>query len=112
MYQPEPMPHVTYQSKDFRFRNDTGSPVCIKTTTSGGKLTVQIFGKRSGPPVKVKIEREVVGVTDFKVIRKGDPELLLGKEKVDHEGSRDTGSGLIELFTTSRGSFLSGEAFF
>ncbi|MGE5543332.1 MAG: VanW family protein [Bacillota bacterium] len=77
---------VTYQAKDLRFRNDTASPICIRTNVQGGKLTVQIFGKRSGPAVKVKIERDVFGVTDFKEIRKGDPELPLGEEKVDHEG--------------------------
>lgn len=76
---------VTYQAKDFRFKNDTASPICIKTTVQGGKLTVQIFGNRS-PAVKVKLEREVFGVTDFKEIRKDDPEMALGEERVDHEG--------------------------
>lgn len=77
---------VAYQAKDLRFRNDTGGPICIKTVIQGGKLTIQVLGKRHGPVVKVKIEREVFEVTDFKEIRKGDPELLLGQERVDHEG--------------------------
>jgi len=77
---------VTYQAKDLRFRNDTGSPICIKTIIQGGKLTVRLFGQRQGPLVKVKIERDVFGVTDFKEIRKGDPEMPLGEERVDHEG--------------------------
>lgn len=79
---------VTYGGKDLRFKNDTDSPIIIKTIVQGGKLTVQLLGRRSGPAVKVKIEREVIGVTDFKEIRKDDPELLLGQEKVDHEGTK------------------------
>lgn len=79
---------VTYQGKDLRFKNDTGGPIIIKTTVQGGRLTVQLIGRRSGPAVNVKIEREVIGVTDFKEIRRDDPELMLGQEKVDHEGTK------------------------
>ena len=79
---------VTYGGKDLRFKNDTDSPIIIKTGVQGGKLTVQLLGRRSGPAVKVKIEREIIGVTDFKEIRKDDPELMLGQEKVDHEGTK------------------------
>ncbi len=79
---------VTYGGKDLRFKNDTDGPIVVKTIVQGGKLTVQLLGKRSGPAVKVKIEREIIGVTDFKEIRKDDPELLLGEEKVDHEGTK------------------------
>jgi len=100
---------VTYKSKDFRFRNDTGKPVCIRAFMHGSSLTVQILGQRREAPVNVKIERQVIGVTDFKEIRKADPELALGQERVDHEGVKGCRVVVYRAVYDQDGQLLSRE---
>ncbi len=77
---------VSYGSKDLRFRNNTEYPLCIKTYVGGGKLTMEILGQKTGPSVNAQIERQILGTTAFKTIRKADPSIPFGTEKVDHNG--------------------------
>ncbi len=100
---------VTYDSKDLRFRNDTGSPLCIKTAVEGGRLTVSILGKPSEPAVKVKTEREVLEVINYKEIRKQDPGLLLGRERVDHQGVKGYRVRTYKLLYNDQGKLLKRE---
>ncbi|NLB18585.1 MAG: hypothetical protein GX825_07660 [Syntrophomonadaceae bacterium] len=77
---------VVYKSRDFRFKNNFDFPIFIKTTVQSGKLNVQIMGQKEEPKLVVKLERQVLATIPFKEVFKDDPELLVGQERVDHNG--------------------------
>lgn len=78
---------VAYKIRDFRFLNNTGGPIVIKTAIGKSTLKITILG-RPEPHETVKVERKVTSITDFKEIRKPDPTLPLGTLKVDHNGQK------------------------
>jgi vancomycin resistance protein YoaR len=76
---------VAYGTYDFRFRNNTGGYLCIKTLVGDGALTIAILGN-TAEKKRVELETVVDGVLDFKVVTKDDPALYQGKTLVETEG--------------------------
>ena len=76
---------VVYGALDFKFKNNTGYPVYIRSVTNGGQLTVNLYGDLAYKK-SIKISHIVDQVFDFKTTTKLDPTLAAGTEKVDHAG--------------------------
>lgn len=76
---------VVYGSLDFKFKNNTGYPIYIRAVTSGGQLTVNLYGDLSYKK-NIKISHIVDQAIPFNTTKELDPALEVGTEKVDHYG--------------------------
>jgi vancomycin resistance protein YoaR len=76
---------VAYGLYDFRFCNNTGGYLDIRTRAGGGALTIAILGN-TAEKKQVELETDVDKVLDFQVITKNDPSLYQGKTLVETEG--------------------------
>lgn len=76
---------VVYGHFDFRFRNNTGGYLYMKTRVSGGALTIAILGN-TDEKKKVELQTVVDSELDFKVVNQEDPSLYQGKTLVENEG--------------------------
>jgi len=78
---------VVYESIDFKFRNNTGNYLFIKSYVHGGYITFKIFGntvyKRD-----VVINSWVVKEIEPKTVYENDPTLPKGEQVVKQEGSK------------------------
>jgi vancomycin resistance protein YoaR len=76
---------VVFGALDFRFSNNTDSPVMIMAEVDDDKLMVGIFGqKRLTAAVEVlSTDQRLIPPT---VIKKQDPTMYLGETKVDKQG--------------------------
>jgi vancomycin resistance protein YoaR len=77
---------VAYGLQDFRFKNNTGSPVYIRSIAAGGKLTITIYGNLAYKK-NVKLSYVIDQVIPFQEIRELKPDMAPGSEKVDHNGA-------------------------
>jgi vancomycin resistance protein YoaR len=75
---------VAYGAIDFRFRNDTDTPVVLQTRIRNRRLTVWVLGQ--GPAPVVRIERTGYRALPLRVVTKTDPTLPPGKKVVDEPG--------------------------
>jgi vancomycin resistance protein YoaR len=89
---------VSYGSLDFRFRNNTETPIVIATAPHGRRLTVSILG--TGPKPDVHLLRSNISRFPGRIITQQDPTLPAGKKVVDHKGT----SGLAVTVTRVVGS--------
>lgn len=71
--------------QDFRFRNNTDSPIYIRAVTSGGQLAMNIYGNLKFKQ-RVEITHVVDGVIPFREVHLDDDTLEPGVVKVDHAG--------------------------
>lgn len=76
---------VAYGVQDFKFKNNTSSPVYIRAIAGGGKLTVTIYGNLDYKQ-KIGISHVVDQTINFKTVYQTDPSLAPGTQKVDHKG--------------------------
>jgi vancomycin resistance protein YoaR len=76
---------VAYGLQDFQFKNNTGHPIYIRTTTGGGKLTITLYGHLSNKK-RIELSSVIDKVIPFEEIRQEDPALNPGEEKVEHKG--------------------------
>ena len=76
---------VSYGILDFRFKNNTGSPIKIVATHSGRKVTVSIIGSESAKK-KVEVTSTKLSSVAPTVIETPDPTLPLGERKVTEKG--------------------------
>jgi hypothetical protein len=76
---------VAWGIQDFQFRNNTGHPIYIRTTTGSGKLTITLYGHLSNKK-RVELSSVIDKVIPFEEIRQEDPALNPGEEKVEHKG--------------------------
>lgn len=76
---------VAYDTLDFRFTNDTNSPIMIMAETERNKLVVGIVGSKPlAETVEIlSIDRKVIPPA---IVKKQDPELFLGETKMDRQG--------------------------
>lgn len=79
---------VVYGLLDMRFKNDTGTPLLIKSVVENGKLRVSLLGKKR-PGFAVEIVREGYKELPYKVIETADASLPEGM--VDVETAARTG---------------------
>ena len=75
---------VVYEGKDFKFRNNTGGYLALKTAVTGGTLSIKIFGVPSPQRIVMKnrIEREIPP----RVIYRDDPAVPRGNYILEREG--------------------------
>lgn len=71
---------VAYGDKDFRFQNNTDSPIAIAADGTGGRVQMRIFGKRT-PGREVKIERTNISSWGPSVETIRDSSLPLGTRR-------------------------------
>jgi vancomycin resistance protein YoaR len=76
---------VAYGVQDFRFQNNTASPIYIKSVAGGGKLSVTIYGNLDYKQ-NIGVSHVVDKVTNFSVGYQNDPSVPPGTQKVDHKG--------------------------
>lgn len=76
---------VVYGTLDFKFANDSDTPLVILAETVQNKLTVGIVGRE---PLGVAVELVAADrrIIPPPVVKKQDPELFLGETKVDRQG--------------------------
>jgi vancomycin resistance protein YoaR len=77
---------VTYGGLDFQFKNNSEHYIYLTTSVNHDKLTIKIYGTQTSND-KIKIVSEVLQVIEPNVVRKEDPDLLIGEEKID-KGSK------------------------
>ncbi|HEX6990080.1 MAG TPA: VanW family protein [Bacillota bacterium] len=75
---------VVYGAKDFRFRNDAGSPVVLWSEVRDLTLFVAVYG--SHQPPEVTWHQRVLARQEPWTLRPYNPELGPGEERVLHEG--------------------------
>jgi len=88
---------------DMRFRNTTGAPILILGSLSGSHVNVKILGKREANR-KVKLERTGLSSIPYKTKEVPDPELDLGKRKVEKPGRSGVKVTLIRVIVQPDGS--------
>lgn len=76
---------VSYGTQDFRFKNNTGYPLYIRSIAAAGKLTTNIYGHLAFKQ-RIKITNVVDQVIDFQTIQQVDETLPPGTEKVENKG--------------------------
>lgn len=76
---------VAYGAQDFRFQNNTSSPVYIKSAASGGKLSITIYGNLDYKQ-KIGLSQVVDQVINFNTVYENDDSIPAGTQKVDHKG--------------------------
>ncbi|MGE5396561.1 MAG: VanW family protein [Chitinophagales bacterium] len=99
---------VAYKTKDLRFRNNTGGPIIIKALVSKRDLKITILGP-SEHKKKVTIKREVSSVVKYKEIRKPEPTLPIGKQRVEQEGTNGCRVKCTRLVYDETGSLIRKE---
>lgn len=77
---------VAWGSLDFRFKNNTGAPLKIVATASGGVNSIKIMGTNPNPGRVIKINTEVVSTTPYTVREIPDPNLPAGKRVEESVG--------------------------
>lgn len=76
---------VAYDYIDFRFRNDTGSPVMIGAFVRGSELIIAIYGNE--PPFRsARLESELVRVLPREEVTLYTKELAPGERRIVKEG--------------------------
>ncbi len=76
---------VAYGLQDYRFRNNTNSPIYIRADASGGKLTIGIYGNLADKK-RIKLTYVIDEVIPFQEVHEIDPEMAPGEIQVEHEG--------------------------
>ncbi|NLX89220.1 MAG: hypothetical protein GXZ09_07440 [Syntrophomonadaceae bacterium] len=77
---------VAYGLQDFRFRNNTDSPIYIRALAGGGKLTITIYGNLAYKK-NIKLSYVIDQVIPFQEVRELKPDMQPGTEKLDHSGA-------------------------
>ncbi len=77
---------VAYGIQDYKFRNNTDSPIYIRAITGGGTLTINIYGNLKYKK-RIDISNIVDQTLDFITVKELDPKLQPGEQKVDHNGN-------------------------
>lgn len=93
---------VVYGGCDLKFRNNTTSYLCIRTSVQGGRLTVKIFGNKRDRKI-VSLETVVDRVIEPQVIKKEDPDLYEGKSVVERSGVKGYEVRLYRTIKSSSG---------
>lgn len=99
---------VSYGQQDFRFKNNMDSPIYIRAVTSGGTLTVNIYGDLTHKQ-KIALSSVVDGVTPFKEVHLVDNTLAPGQVKVEHAGINGYRVRAFRSFYDVNGKFIKQE---
>lgn len=77
---------VAYGLQDYRFKNNTDSPIYVRSLAGGGKLTITIYGNLAYKK-NIKLSHVIDQVIPFQEIRELKTDMEPGAEKVDHNGA-------------------------
>lgn len=78
---------VSYGSIDFKFSNNTGSPIKIVASASGGTNYIAIYGVKENKNKTIAITTERVSTQAARLVQKEDPSLPAGTVRVEQKGS-------------------------
>ena len=75
---------VNWPNLDFQFRNDKKTPVFLIAYYKGRKLTVEVYGMRSGPGETIKLVTDLISTTEppKEALYEQNPALPMGTEQV------------------------------
>ncbi|MBR3942294.1 MAG: VanW family protein, partial [Clostridia bacterium] len=76
---------VVWGAVDFKFKNNTGHPIYIKTSVGGGNCVVSIYGKKT-KNFSVEIVNTTISTKPYTTEYTDDPEMEAGKEKTTRDG--------------------------
>lgn len=99
---------VSYGQQDFRFANNTDDPIYIRAVTSGGNLTVSIYGNLAHKQ-KIVLSSVVDGVSPFKEVHVFDASLPPGAVKVEHAGINGYSVRAFRSFYDDTGKLIKQE---
>ncbi|MCL6561291.1 MAG: VanW family protein [Firmicutes bacterium] len=88
---------VVYGGADFRFKNNTGKYLYLRTIVGSNQLTIKIFGNKKFVR-NVELRSWVTEVFKPKTIRREDPNLEVGKVVVKQKGVRGCYARAERLF--------------
>jgi len=77
---------VNYPYADFKFRNNKDTPIFIRRYISGGRLHVEIYGKKPTEFDKIDVITKIISRTETppeKIVN--DPELYVGEEVLEYQ---------------------------
>jgi vancomycin resistance protein YoaR len=96
---------VAYRLQDFRFVNNTDSPIYIHSMADRGKLSISIYGNLEfKKPIKVfSVIDKVIEYQDVKEI---NPNLPPGEEKIEHAGQNGFVARSFRSFLDENGELL------
>ncbi len=72
---------VAWPDVDYKFRNSSEYPIKIEAFVDGDYITVRLYGTKTSENY-VKLDYEVISVTDFDTIRRPDPSVPAGTTEV------------------------------
>ena len=76
---------VAWPDVDYKFRNSSDYPIRIESVVDGDYITMRLYGTKTNDNY-VKLDYEVISVTDFDTIRKPDPSIPAGTTEVESYG--------------------------
>lgn len=76
---------VAYGVQDFKFENNTSSPIYIKAIASGGKLTITLYGNLDYKQ-KISLSKVIDKEINYTTVYQNDNSLPAGTQKIDHKG--------------------------
>ena len=76
---------VAWPDVDYKFRNSSDYPIKIEAFVDGDYITMRLHGTKTNDNY-VKLDYEVISVTDFDTIRRPDPSVPAGETRVDTYG--------------------------
>ena len=80
---------VSYESIDFKFKNNKETPIKIEVLHDGAILTVNLYGRKKY--IKdISIESEIVGTVPFSITEIEDKTMPPGETKVEEAGANGT----------------------
>jgi len=99
---------VSYGSQDFRFQNNTDSPIYIRAVTSGGIITINIYGDLTHKQ-KIVLSSVVDGMIPFKKVDVVDEALAPGAVMVEHSGINGYSVRAFRSFYDADGKLIKQE---
>lgn len=99
---------VVYNSLDFKFKNDSPSPVMIMAETIGDKLNIGIFGQRAldkNIDIVIASQRAIQPA----IVKKADPALAPGEKKVEKPGKPGYDVVVMRVIRDNAGNELKRE---
>jgi vancomycin resistance protein YoaR len=100
---------VAYGALDFKFRNNTTSPVYIQAIAGGGYLTVTIYGDTNFKQ-KIEVSNIVDQSTPFETVTLLDETLQPGQTKLDHNGQYGYVVRSFRIYYDSNGEKVKSES--
>jgi len=100
---------VSYGTQDFKFKNNTTSPIYVRVVAVGGYLTVTIYGDTNFKQ-KIEISNIIDQSTPFETVTLADKTLQPGESKLDHNGQNGFVVRSFRIFYDSNGEKAKSES--